>query len=355
MLLSVAPAGAVQDPRDRDLEIVQIDTSSYPEVTATVSAPSALSAQTLTDDAFRVTEGSKSLPVTAEAVDVDTLEVILAVDPGTDTTGLRAVQGAALELISLTMPRLPMTVIAAGASPKVTMARSRDAGGATESIEALEPATEERGDTLDALSLALDQVGATSSAGTVVVLIAASATGSAADAGDLADRVEKAQIPLEIILPGEREAMSAYASLDDLPSGNVIAAPATEDVVGALDRVTTDLTGRYRLRFRLSDPAPADPQPLIVGVDADGIVAELRVSLDSVGPGPVTTQEPTPVTASVPASAGGDDGDGVSLWLVAAAIATVLILILAAWFGGVRALIAARAGRRRPRAGPPSR
>jgi len=276
----LVPGGSVhaaQASPDDAVELVQLDTSSYPDVAAIVSVPSALSGRTLPASAFDVREGDRDLTLSAEPLGFEGLDVMLVVDPGADDTSLRAVQGAALELIRLATPGASMTLIASGPVPRVLVTRSDNATSTSQVVGQLRPGR--GGDTLDALSLGLDQADVGAGSGTVVIVLAAELSGTVEQAQVLADRAEAAQVPVEVVLPGSSEVPVTAAAFATLRPASVTAAPSTGEVVAAIDHLVTRLAGRHRLRFRVT-AGPTEPRtPIRIDVEFDGVDAGLQLPI----------------------------------------------------------------------------
>ena len=355
IVMSASGAGAAPEANDPSLRVMSLDTTAYPAVSATISVPSALNGQTLPDSAFTVRQGAGELATTAEAVPLDRLNVVLAVDPGVDAADLTAVQGGALELIRLVLPSSSMTIVVAGPEPQILLSKSRDDVEAGAVIGQLRVTPTGRGDTLAALSLALDELAPSEPSETMVVLLAASPTGATDVATAVAVKAAATYVPLEVILTGTTRVPTAYAPLADLDSGTVTATAAPEDVVVALDRIFTALSGRYRLQFAVATD-PSSPPGVTIGVDADGVVTEREVSVDapagSATSVPASTPPPPPATNSSTSAAAEEKGrsSGIGGW-IGAGVAVILVSILvAAWLSRdpLRAAMTRRRPARRP-------
>jgi len=144
-LLAVAPAAALAAEGDEGgLGIEDLDASSYPDVTMTVSVPAELAGVPLDSAAFTVTENGERRTVAATPVATDGLEVVLVLDASTSMKGepLTAAKDAAKGFLGVLPSTVQVAVVSFASTPEVLSEFSTDREDSAAAIDSIDVAGE---------------------------------------------------------------------------------------------------------------------------------------------------------------------------------------------------------------------
>ncbi len=297
-----SPAGAADAP----LTVVSTDVTGYPDVRVVVAAPASLGGQTLTDDAFRVTEGGQPRPARVDPLPADHLEVSLVIDTSGSMAGapLAAAKAAAGAFLGQLPAAVPVSVIGFGASPSVASPRSSDRAAQTAAVAGLKAA----GDTAlyDAVGTGLSQFppAADGTRRVIVLLTDGADTASGRTLEATAGALSGAGVALFAVeLPTGETNAQALGRLASASGGRVVQASDPAALAGAFDAVAGQLVRQYTVTYPSQARGATDVD---VVLETGGVRATARAHLDlPAGPAAAPTVAPVALHAAAPTSAGG--------------------------------------------------
>ncbi|MCU1465603.1 MAG: hypothetical protein JWM72_1531 [Actinomycetia bacterium] len=262
-----AVAEPLQSAPSDQLRIVAVDTSAFPDVTATIALP--ISMHQDQDLSANLTVATAATPLRADVYRVSrdrpTVAILLDADGRTGTSTFTAEQGAAAEWILELDPTLPV-VIGTSTSGIVTTP-AVGTGTALAAIGKLQ-----LGGTRNwprALGAVMAVTTANSRA--VVVVVSTGPGNAPAAPSELTSRTAGAEVSVRWIR------LSANAGPSDA-LGKIPSVESTPDaLLGTLNPIAADLTAQYQLRFRANPTATT----ATVTLDAYGTRWTARAGLES--------------------------------------------------------------------------
>jgi len=265
--VEAAGADPLQGAQSDQLRIVAVDTSSFPDVTATVALPMSLRQDQ--DVSANLSVATATTPLRASVYKVShdrpTVAILLDADRRTSTSTFTAEQGAAAEWILEVDPTIPFVI---GTSTSgVVAARAVGTGSALATLGRLQ-----LGGTRNwPRALAAVMAVTPANARTVVVVVSTGPGDAPAAPSELTSRTAGAELSVHWIRLGANAGPSG--ALGKIPS-----VESTPDaLLGTLNPIAADLTARYQLRFRANPTATA----ATVTLDAYGTRWTARASLAS--------------------------------------------------------------------------
>jgi hypothetical protein len=291
------PGAWAADPSN-DLQVVAVDAAAYPTVSIDVAVPERLGAIGLTAAAFRVGATGAITPK-VDRLDPRRLDVVLVVD-NRQTAGaevLSAELGALVELVR--------GVDAGTSVGVVTIAGARAVGGASAdpraAIGALASiAPDAQGSLAAALGAAATQLRANTRHLVLAVTAEPSETLGAATITQVAAALRASRTRLDVITLGGA-AGSDLRALAQRTNSHVMGADPN-GLLGAVDTVTGELTGQYRLTFRADAPGIV-PLTLTSGGVRYGATASVPGPIAPRAAPPTTSPSTTNATATTSAPA----------------------------------------------------
>lgn len=244
-----APPAAAQDTT-ATMKITTVDTSKYPTVTLTVTAPATLGGDRVAGDAFTLTENGQALDIEVTYLGNDQLQVVLVVDTSGSMRGdpLAAAKSAGASFVAQMPPGTRFGVVGFGARPAVASPLSPDRDATVAALQNLDA----DGTTAlyDALLLGLGQFAPDGGRRALVVLsdggdTASQATLESAQAALAGSGVELAVV--ELVTPDYDAA--ALATLATAAGGHVVAAGDPSQLTAVFAGVASDLLNRYALTY----------------------------------------------------------------------------------------------------------
>jgi tight adherence protein B len=289
------------------LEIDSIDVSGLPGVTLTASLPADVVSADPSADDFAVVVDGRRVPAAVFALVRQPMEVVVVLDTSGSMEGeslTAAIDGAA-RFVSELPPEARVGLISFG-SKVITHTRP---GDSIESTVAALAGLTAGGETAlyDAAATAAASFGTGDFRRVVVILSDGGDTASATPFDDTAAVLAAADAEVHAVALDSAEA--DHAALEALASsGSVARASEASGLAAAYDRVSAELTGRYRIAFSTTAPGETMTVDLYVNGPAGVLSAGIAVDMETgraanaarVGPPPAgfaaAVGEPTLVT-----------------------------------------------------------
>jgi hypothetical protein len=331
-------ASAVVAPEvSGDLVVSKVDPSRYPQVAMVVAPPRLLAPRDLTADAFTVTENGEDRPVTVARLPNSGLQIALVLDPSVSPAVLRAAQGAALDFVLRLPVGTRVSIVSAGAPPRVILPSTLDMAAAPRAVGDITP---RRGRAIyDAVRRANSEFTPGDQArNTVVVFTAGRDRSSSTALSALKRELTSTGTSLYSIELANGDSGGALATVVAAAGGESVKVASTE-LVGTYQRVADVLLNQYRVSFAARSSGTAQ---LAVAVSAEGISGAKSFGVQLTAPATAS-----PSTRAVVSS---ERGGGRAVAEPLAAGVTIAMALLA---GGLLMLLG-RAGlrARSTRAGP---
>lgn len=228
------------------LEITSTDTSAYPDVTLTVSAPA-----DLRDGDFQLHEDDTPRTVRSTPVSGDRLEVVLVIDTSGSMQGaaMAAARDAAVQFLTQLPEGTRAAVIGFSDVPQVVHELDSEAAGAESAIATLEA----RGETslYDAVAMAVRTFGSAEGVRRSIVLLSDGAdTASTRSLEEAATMLSSSGASLEAIYLQTTEAeVEALHVLANAGGGDVLTAVDAAGLQALYEAVAADLRSQYELRY----------------------------------------------------------------------------------------------------------
>jgi hypothetical protein len=256
------------------LDVLRIDSSGYPTVTAQVAVPMVLSGRSLDSADFQVREGDEVRDATVQRLDLSQLEVVVILDSSLRGPSFLAAQGALLEVpVHLVGPTL--TVLRTGNPTTVLLPPTTDGTAASTAIESFAPA--DGAAEISGLSRALDELPPPAGRRAILIMTSAS-TENSFEVTSRIDRAAADGTSVYVIGVGSSVPASIRRSAQD--SGGAAFPVRTPTIVPAIDAMIADLVGQYDVTATLRNKIPGTPISLVVS--AMGITAEAPLVLDDL-------------------------------------------------------------------------
>lgn len=272
-LAAAAPAAAAEA-----LEIVEVDTSGYPQVSVTVAVPASLQGLDLTADAFTVVEDGYAVDAGVWAWVDDPLAVVLVLDTSGSMAGgaIADARDAASAFVAVLPPDAAVAVVSSGGAAAVRSPLDGGRDGARAAISALTAGGETAlYDAVGAGAALLDGVEANP---VVVVLSDGGDTVSASTEADAVAALESSGAEVFVIgLQTDETDGAALAALAGAGGGRVVSIDEASLLGEAFGGIAGDLAGRYRLAYRSRAHGEVD---LVVAVRTGDLSAAASAALD---------------------------------------------------------------------------
>jgi tight adherence protein B len=310
-----------------ELDVAEIDSTAFPDVTATVSVPPSLAGRDLPPEAFAVAENGTTRQPSVERVSGEERAVVLVLDTSGSMAGapMAAARESAIAFLETVAPATPVGVVGFGAEPVVASPLTLDRDALVTAIGNLEA----RGETAlyDAISLAVAQFSPDERVRRSIVVLSdggdtASATTLEQAVAALTDSGARLDVA-ELVTPESNGA--ALAELATAGGGMVISASDPVALAQNYDALARSLASQYLVTYRSEASGATE---LSIRLDHDGITAEGRASIDL----PVKESALTPVArpeAAEPSRAWSSWGLalGAAAFFVAIALAASVVLL----------------------------
>jgi tight adherence protein B len=337
LLATAAPAHAADVP----LEVQDVDTSDYPQVSMSVTPPGADEA-TLPEGAFTVTEGGKEVHASVGRVSGEELEVVLVIDTSGSMKGapMDAAKAAAGAFVNRMPPQARIGVVGFGPTAVVASGLTADRAATHLAINSLVPAGETA--LFDAVSLATEQFSPAAGRRSVVVLSDGADTTSLSRPEDVQTKVAAAHARVDAaVLQSPESDAAVLSSLAATGGGQAVEVAGPEALDGVYDDVATRLVSTYRVTWESSGAGTTDVE-VAVAVGHDTAVGRTKIDLPEAAP----EERPAPAPAATAESA------GARTWaLVAGALAIFLALMVLGLFALAREGVVGRRRHRMARLG----
>lgn len=277
-MCAVAGGAAAQVPV-QPLQVGPFDSAKPDNLTAVVTAPEALSGESIPDSAFTGSVNGKKTAVRVEALPADKLEVVLVVDTSGSMAGapMIAAKEAAKTFVRRISATTRLGLIGFGPVPILASPLSTDRAAVNAAIDGLR----EQGETAlyDALELAVAQFGPEANIRRSIVVLS--------DGGDTASR-----IGLEAVISRLREAgvrvdvaelvtsesdTGALNRISAVGGGSVVSATDPSALSGVYDTLARGLVNQYKVSL---DPGVGGKVEIALRLEFGAVVAEGRQTLD---------------------------------------------------------------------------
>lgn len=283
-----------------EVQIVGVDTSSFPAVTVAVAVPPDFAGE-LGQENFALTENGDERSITVSRVD-ERLAVLLVIDTSGSMEGapMESARAAARSFIEQVTEKADLGVLAFGDTVSVLS----PLGGARDAALAAVDSLTAGGET----ALYDGLVGATAALGTddapkfIVVLSDGADTASQATVDDVTAGVREAGATLYAVTLQSPEAdFAALEGISQAVDGQVLSAAGTAELADVYTELATRLNNQYRIRFTAT---AGDATDLSVSVyDPQRCITAFVTSSQSL---------PPLAGGADPATPGGDDGAGAA-------------------------------------------
>ncbi len=322
------------------LDVTQVISTAYPEVTTVVSVRDASDTPLGGLDAahFSASEDGAAAQVldVQAAVDADVgLAVIMVMDTSGSMAGapLATTQEAAVAFVDSLLPNDKAAVIAFADSVGPPSALSGDKRALASVLRGLEAS----GSTAlhDAVVAGVRAAGAAPLPRKVVVLLTDGEDYGARSAATLEESLAEAGsagIPIFTIGVGEDVNVPYLQEVAQRSGGRFLAAPAPADIPAVYEGIGRLLRAQYLLRLRLPGQADGGESELRVSVSDGGATVEetARFRRPGAAPQPTATPSATPEPVAPVADEDEGGGRGPFLWVM-----IVVLALLIAGGGGV--------------------
>jgi VWFA-related protein len=334
--LLAPPSTSAQAPAA--LDVTQVISTAYPEVTAVVSVRDAFGTPVggLNAAAFSATEDGAAVPVLDVQAAVDAgvgMAVVMVMDTSGSMAGdpLATTQEAAVAFVDSLLPNDKAAVIAFADS----VGPPSDLTGDKQALASVLRGLRANGDTAlyDAVVAAVRAADAAPLPRKVVVLLTDGqdygGLSSATDEGSLAE-AEAAGVPIFTVGVGENVNVPYLQQVAQRSGGQYIAAPGPADIPAVYDGIGRLLRAQYIVRLRLSGAADGGDSELRVAVSDRGATVEgtARFRRPGVAPPPTAvppTAAPTPEPVAPEADGGEGGGASPFVWVMIAVLAVLLV------------------------------
>ncbi len=287
------PAGA---QAGSSISVVAVDARRFPTVTVDLALPQAVAASAPAASAFTITGAQVR---SAVRLDARQLTVGLVVDDSSSVapTSLTTEQGSAVELVR-NLDAGASVVIASSSGMRV---------GPTNDKAVIIPSIAKLGaravSAPSAFSQALVSVGAQieaspSERGALIVLASDATTLPASAAHTLSATLQQARVPLHVVLLGTR-LDPGLAAVATASHGSAVLVGRSA-FLGAVDAVTRDLTGQYRVTAVVKEPGS---YPLRLTVGGHSYAATIAVPRPATAPTSSTSSSTSTVATTPPTAA----------------------------------------------------
>jgi len=334
--LLAPPSSSAQAPAA--LDITQVISTVYPEVSAVVSVRDAFGTPIggLNAAAFSATEDGAAVPVLDVEAAVDAgvgMAVVMVMDTSGSMAGdpLATTQEAAVAFVDSLLPNDKAAVIAFANS----VGPPSELTGDKQALASVLRGLQANGDTAlyDAVVAGVRAAGAAPLPRKVVVLLTDGqeyGTRSSATAESSLAEAEAAGVPIFTVGVGENVNVPYLQQVAQRSGGQYIAAPAPADIPAVYEGIGRLLRAQYIVRLRLSAPADGGDSELRVAVRDRGATVEgtARFRRPGVAPRPTAvppTATPTPQPVAPGAAASEEGGASPLIWLMVAVLAVLLV------------------------------
>jgi VWFA-related protein len=335
--LLAPPSSSAQAPAA--LDITQVISTAYPEVSAVVSVRDAFGTPIggLNAAAFSATEDGAAVAVLDVQAAVDAgvgMAVVMVMDTSGSMAGdpLAKTQEAAVAFVDSLLPNDKAAVIAFAGS----VGPPSELTGDKQALASVLRGLQANGDTAlyDAVVAGVRAAGAAPLPRKVVVLLTDGqdygGLSSATYEGSLAE-AEAAGVPIFTVGVGENVNVPYLQQVAQRSGGQYIAAPAPADIPAVYDGIGRLLRAQYIVRLRLSAPADGGDSELRVAVSDRGATVEGTARFRRPGVAPPPTAAPTPTATPTPqpvapgADGGQEGGASPLIWVMIAVLAVLLV------------------------------
>jgi VWFA-related protein len=331
--LLAPPSTSAQAPAA--LDITQVISTAYPEVTAVVSVRDAFGTPVggLNAAAFSASEdgaAAQALDVQA-AVDAGVgMAVVMVMDTSGSMAGdpLATTQEAAVAFVDSLLPNDKATVIAFADS----VGPPSELTGDKQALASVLRGLQANGATAlyDAVVAGVRAAGAAPLPRKVVVLLTDGqeyGTRSSATLEDSLNEAGTASVPVFAIGVGEDVNVPYLQEVAQRSGGQFLAAPAPADIPAVYEGIGRLLRAQYLLRLRLPGQADGGDSELRVSVSVGGATVEGTAHFRRPGGAPqaTATATATPEPVAPEAAADGDGGISPFVWVMVVALALLLV------------------------------
>ncbi len=321
MVLAGGPAGA--QIGESEIQIVELDSSSYPTVEEIVDVPRSFADTVLTEAQFALQEGGVRRNIEVEKLQESTA-IVLAVDTSGSMAGdaMQVAKQSALSFLDELPPQHPVAVVGFGDTASVISPLGLDRDQTRAAVDGLTSGGETT--LFDALVASAEILGESGADRDAVVLLSDGAdTQSAATDAEAADALTGEGIDLYAVgLETGDSQLGELAELTESVDGRYLAA----NDLSQLGAVYEDLAARLATQYRIAVEATSKGQvEVLVSVSSEGNLAvastttelapELTISIPSVEPTAVPAPaEPTTLESVIEEVAPGRLQAGWVFW-----------------------------------------
>ncbi|MEP7055398.1 MAG: hypothetical protein ABI912_09145 [Actinomycetota bacterium] len=262
--LSTSLAAAAPTPQALRTAVV---TRFGDKVSVQVAVPTLLSGRPVPATAFTITDRGATVPVKVTQLPLAGSEFTVVADvPVADAAQLSTVQGALADFVYHLSPDIGLAIVPAGAGD--TARPTLDRAAALAALQAIRP--QDDSTMGPAVSRALADVGARLGVRSVVIIVSAR---SRHFGGQLADVRPGQPMVYALVTQAGGNSIATVAALK--ATGTAIQWSSPADLLAALDTVTADFIGQYRLDFETQ----RDSGTVQVATDYGGIHASAVVAI----------------------------------------------------------------------------
>jgi len=296
----IAVAAAAPASAGDGLDIIEVDVTTHPQISITVSVPDSLSGVEVPADSFTLIENGYVMAAGVWTFSEEPLDVVLVMDTSGSMAGepLADARRAALGFLDRLPDSARVAVVSSGGRAEVRHPLSDDRVAAAAALDGLESGGETA--LYDAVIIGAGVLASDGPRAAIVVLSDGGDTVSTATLGDAVNALWEASSSeiFVVALQTDESDQMALAAVAAAGGGSVVEVAEAGSLVDAFVGIADDLSGRYRLIYLTREAGPTD---LAVVLSHGEITSEGRVTLEL--PVPVdSAMSPSPVPGTLPPS-----------------------------------------------------
>lgn len=259
------------------LQIVGVDTSTYPRVAVTVVAPRALADAELDAEAFRLVESGEARDISVRRADGEELAAVLVLDTSGSMDGaMAAARAAAVEFVEQLPPGARVALVGFADQPQRLAGFTSDKARVIEAIGAARVGGETA--LYDAVLAATAMFSPSDSARSIVLLSDGGDTASTATLEAAVRRLADSDAALHAIsLVTDETDEAALERLTAATDGFVASATDAAALTELFAQIATDVGNQYVIEYETTARGLVE---LGVGITAEGVVAESSKGVD---------------------------------------------------------------------------
>lgn len=306
-----------------DIRVTDVRIENYPDVELRVNPPKELSLLDLGVNDIGVTQAGDRVPARVARLTGADLDVAVVVDLAGSADDVKAVRGAADELIRTLPGGSRVAVVVPGEPPVLAAPLGADKTRPLAALSRLVGAR--RGEAGPAVALGVRQTSAGPGTGTRDVVVWLSARPVSDDSGlEAAVRQTGQRVSLYVTGVAADPVATSTGEFAESSGGRAIVVERRGLLIGATDEITSEMGSQYRVAFRV--PAPT-PDEVTVTMTKAGLTAMTAVALGPSAASPTGAGIPGNVVPEVAPNAAPPPPDESPDPVALAALAVGLLLV----------------------------